>query len=92
MTMTDRLRAALRIKSTAFNDEVSDLLDACKADLADAGVSFNENDPLHRQAAIFYGKANFGFNGEECDKYQDRYERLKASMSHSTRKTGGDDG
>lgn len=84
--LTEALRAALRIKSTAFDDEIAALIQACKMDLDVAGASkFDELDPLCVQAAIFYGKANFGFSGDEGNQYQARYEALRAAMAHSSK-------
>lgn len=83
--LIEKMRTALRIKNTAFDDEIEALIEACKLDLRLAGApEFNENDPLCIQAGTFYCKANFGFAGDESDKYQARYEDLRTTMANSS--------
>ena len=43
--MLDKVKAALRVKTTAFDDEVQGLIDACKADLRLVGVNVPEDQP-----------------------------------------------
>lgn len=70
--MLEKVRLALRITTTAFDEEIKDLIAAALADLGIAGVSNeDESDPLIIRAVVTYCKANFG----EADEY----ERLKAS-------------
>lgn len=70
--MLEKVRLALRITTTAFDEEIKDLIVAALADLGIAGVSNeDESDPLIIRAVVTYCKANFG----EADEY----ERLKAS-------------
>ena len=70
--MLEKVRLALRITTTAFDEEIQDLSVAALADLGIAGVSNeDESDPLIIRAVVTYCKANFG----EADEY----ERLKAS-------------
>lgn len=37
--MLDKVKNALRVKTAAFDDEIQDLIDACKADLRLVGVN-----------------------------------------------------
>ena len=70
--MLEKVRLALRITTTTFEEEIKDLIAAALADLGIAGVSNeDESDPLIIRAVVTYCKANFG----EADEY----ERLKAS-------------
>lgn len=90
--MLDKVKNALRVKTTAFDDEVQGLIDACKADLRLVGVNVPEattpaageppaaGDPLIERAVILYAKANFGFNADS-EKYQKAYDLLKCSLS-----------
>lgn len=61
--MLDKVKNALRVKTTAFDDEVQGLIDACKADLRLVGVNVPEEkaaegetpaaaDPLITRAII----------------------------------------
>lgn len=73
--MNDLLTAtklALRITTTAFDSEISDLLAAAQLDLGVAGVEVPaEMDALVSLACITYVKMHFG--------QPDDYERLKKS-------------
>ena len=70
--MLDKVKNALRVKTAAFDDEIQDLIDACKADLRLVGV----NVP----AIVLYAKANFGYS-EDSEKYRAAYDYLKCSLS-----------
>lgn len=91
--MLDKVKAALRIKTTAFDGEITDLIAACKSDLRLVGIVIPEEteppaegetpaagDPLVTRAIILYAKANFGFS-EDAEKYQKAYDTLKCSLS-----------
>ena len=43
--MLDKVKNALRVKTAAFDDEIQDLIDACKADLRLVGVNVPEDTP-----------------------------------------------
>lgn len=90
--MLDKVKNALRVKTSAFDDEVQGLIDACKADLRLVGVNVPEEkppvegeppsagDPLITRAVILYAKANFGYS-EDSEKYRQAYDYLKCSLS-----------
>lgn len=90
--MLDKVKNALRVKTSAFDDEVQGLIDACKADLRLVGVNVPEekppvegeppsaSDPLITRAVILYAKANFGYS-EDSEKYRQAYDYLKCSLS-----------
>lgn len=90
--MLDKVKNALRVKTTAFDEEIEGLIDACEADLRLVGVNIPKKgasvsdekslagDPLILRAVILYAKANFGFN-DESEKYQKAYDYLKCSLS-----------
>jgi hypothetical protein len=80
MALLDDVKVACRVKSTAFDDELSDLILAAYGDLGltDILPSYVEysdypSQPLIKQAVITYCKMHFGFQAN------DYYERLKAS-------------
>lgn len=74
-TLLAAVKLALRINTTAFDDEVQDLIYAALDDLAVAGVVIatgtEQTDPLIIRAVTTYCKVNFG--------QPDEYDRLKAS-------------
>lgn len=89
--MLDKVKNALRVKTAAFDDEIQDLIDACKADLRLVGVNVPEDtpaegkeatagDPLITRAIVLYAKANFGYS-EDSEKYRTAYDYLKCSLS-----------
>ena len=89
--MLDKVKNALRVKTAAFDDEIQDLIDACKADLRLVGVNVPEDtpaegkeaaagDPLITRAIVRYAKANFGYS-EDSEEYRAAYDYLKCSLS-----------
>lgn len=80
--MLERVKLALRIKSDKLDDEIADLIEACKVDLSLSGVrKIEDTDPLIQQAIKLYCKANFGFDNKDSEKYQKSYNMLKISLS-----------
>ena len=68
--------------NTAFDGELSDLIDACKSDLRHRGVvKISDDDPLIKQAVKLYCKGNFGYGGSDAEGYQKSYESLAVSLS-----------
>lgn len=79
--MVEKIKLALRIKNDAYDDEIQDLIDACKVDLSVGGVeTVDDDDALISQAIKLYCKGNFGYD-ENSQKYIDAYEKLKQSMT-----------
>lgn len=80
--MLEKIKQSLRIKNNAFNDEIIDLINACKKDLETAGVkNIDEEDSLIIQAVKTYCKANYGLDNKDSEKYQASYEMQKQKLS-----------
>lgn len=80
--MLEKIKQSLRIKNNAFNDEIMDLINACKKDLEIAGVkNIDEEDSLIIQAVKTYCKANYGLDNKDSEKYQASYEMQKQKLS-----------
>jgi len=84
--MLEEVKGALRITTDApvFNDEVENLIEACKLDLMIAGISeskIDSDDPLIKRAIITYAKAHFGFDNPESNRFTDSYVMLKQHLS-----------
>ena len=80
--MLEEVKLSLRIKSDAFNTEISEMIEAAKLDLSISGVEkINEDDPLIQQAIKTYCKANFGLDNKDSEKYQKSYNMLKEHLS-----------
>jgi hypothetical protein len=78
--MIEAVKLALRLTSPAFDDEITDLIEACKIDLQLAGiVKIKDSDPLIKRAVTLYAKAYFGFV-EDGEKYKQSYDSLKISL------------
>lgn len=82
--MLDKVKLALRISTSAFDDEINVLIKAAEADLGIAGVTtIEESDPLIVRAVTTYCKANFG-EADEYDKLKASYDEQKAQLATHT--------
>ena len=82
--MLEKVKTALRIKTDAYNDELSDLIEAAKLDLGVAGVEVPEAlDALLSKAVITYCKMSFGIP-EDYDRLKASYDEQKAQLSNAT--------
>lgn len=74
-------KLALRITTDAFDDQVSDLLEAALLDLGVAGVVVPDTiDAIVKQAAITYVRLHFG-QPDDYDRLKDSYDEQKAQLS-----------
>lgn len=74
-------KLALRITTDAFDDQVSDLLEAALLDLGVAGVVVpDEIDAIVKQAAITYVRLHFG-QPDDYDRLKASYDEQKAQLS-----------
>lgn len=95
--MLIKVKKALRITSTAFDDEIEDLIEAVKSDLILSGVNVEKVnsetvDPLINRAITTYCKANFGYDNKDAERFQKSYDSLKMHLSLSIEyTTGGED-
>ncbi len=84
--MLQRAKQALRISDSTdvFDDEITDLIEAARDDLALAGVvrekADSDTDSLIRRAVITYVKAHFGWDNPDADRLQLSYDSLKRHM------------
>lgn len=84
--MLENCKMALRVSNSAYDEEIQDLIDACKLDLKISGVAssfIKETDKLIRQAILTYCKANFGYDNPDSEKFKASYELLKAHLASS---------
>ena len=83
--MLEEVKMALRISNSAYNNEIKNLIDACKSDLETSGVApsyFLEDNyrALIKQAIITYCKAQFGYDNQDATRLNDSYELLKQKL------------
>lgn len=86
MAILDDVKLALRLKATAYNDEITDIIDAAKLDLKGAGVAAGkiiDTDKFIKRAIIVYAKANFGMANPDMDKYDKAYDKIKTHLASS---------
>lgn len=83
-TMLAAAKMALRITTTAFDSEITSLLNAALLDLGVAGVIIPEEiNALVQQACITYVRANFG-QPDDYDRMKRSYDEQKAQLSTCT--------
>lgn len=81
--MLAAVKTSLRITSDLFDDDLTELIETCKADMTVKGVEvIDESNMLTRQAIKLYCRANFA-NGDvkERELYNDRYTKLVGAMA-----------
>lgn len=79
--MLNAVKLALRVTTSAFDDQLNQLINAAKKDLSIAGVpDADDSDPLIQTAIISYCRLNFGA--------PDDYERLKRSYDEQKMQLG----
>ena len=77
-------KLAARIRTAAFDNQISDLLDAAALDLGVAGVVAPTSlDALVRQAEITYFLMNFG-EPDQYDRLKRSYDEQKAQLATCT--------
>lgn len=86
--MLEKVKLALRITTTAFDSELTDLIAAAKVDLGIAGVlvpvtTDSSLDVIIQKAIITYCKLNFGAP-DEYDRLKASYDEQKAQLSMAT--------
>ena len=81
--MLNKVKLALRINNSSFDEEIKNLIDACKKELELAGIASSNiryTDSLIVQAIIYYCKANFGYDNPDADRYLKSYESIKSLL------------
>lgn len=84
MAIIDKVKTALRVSTTAYDDEIQDLIDAAQIDLQIAGVIVpGALDPIVTRAIITYCKMSFGLP-DDYDRLKASYDEQKAQLSTAT--------
>lgn len=84
MALLLKVKTALRITTDAFDDELTDLIEAAKLDLQIAGVTIPAcMDAIVNRAIITYCKMNFGIP-DDYDRLKKSYDEQKAQLSTAT--------
>lgn len=86
MTILEKVKTSLRISTDAFDDELTDIIDAARVDLGIAGVDLtdvSETDPIIIRAVTTYARFSFG-SPDDYDRLKASYDEQKAQLSMST--------
>jgi len=82
--MLEMVKTALRIKTTAYDSELTYLIEAAKLDLGIAGVVLPaELDDIVKRAIITFCKLSFGLP-EDYDRLKMSYDEQKAQLITAT--------
>lgn len=85
--MLEKVKLALRITTDAFDDEITDEIEAACGDLGIVGVSASSetDDPLLIRAITTYCKLHFGeLDGNVYDRLKASYDEQKAQLISAT--------
>ena len=88
MALLEKVKTACRVTSTAYDEELLDLISAALADMGITDIKpdvLTDSDPapLIRQAIITYCRMNFG-SPSDYDKLKASYDEQKAQMREAS--------
>ena len=84
MATLDKVKMGLRISTTAYDEELTDLITAAQLDLGIAGVEVPSTlDEIVTRAIITYCKMSFGLP-EDYDRLKRSYDEQKAQLVTAT--------
>lgn len=85
--MLNKVKAALRIAVAIYDDELTAMIAAARADLSLCGINptrvADNNDPLVTMAIITYCRARFG-SPADYDRVKLSYDEQKAQLQTAT--------
>ena len=91
MALLDKVKVACRVTTTAYDEELNDLICAGLRDIgitdvrADVLQNVNQLAPLVQRAVITYCKMNFGYlDVEQYQKFKASYDEQKAQLFMSS--------
>ena len=84
--MLAKVKLALRVTTTAYDNDLNDLINAAKLDLGIAGVALPTTlDAVCERAIITYCKLHFlGLSDNEWDRLKASYDEQKAQLTTAT--------
>lgn len=81
MDLLTKIKNSLRVTHSVLDDEVLDLIEACKVDLRISGLkTFDETNALVVFVITVYCKANFGFDNQDADRLMKTYMTAKQHL------------
>lgn len=89
LTLLEKVKLALRLKTSAFDSEIESLIESAKLDMGIAGIfNVDESDPLIVTAIITYCKLNFGTPYEDSNLRKSYYGNLKSAYDEQKAQLG----
>lgn len=84
-TLLAEVKKAMRFSTSAYDDTITQLINACIADIGIIGVEFEATttDALLIQAVITYCRLNFG-TPSDYDRLKKSYDEQKAQLQSCT--------
>lgn len=84
MSMLDKVKMACRVKTDAYDEQFTDLIEAAKRDLGVAGVVIpSEMDGLVQRAICTFCMMSFGVP-DDYERLKASYDEQKAQMSNAS--------
>ena len=85
LTLLEKVKQAMRISTNAYDDSITQLINASVKDIGIVGVSFETTttDSLLIQAVITYCRLNFG-TPSDYDRLKASYDEQKAQLISCT--------
>lgn len=87
MALLEQMKVALRVKNAQFDDEITSVINAARAELVRAGVSAeranDESDDLITSAIRTYVLATYSTDTKLTDGYQLSFESQKENLRKS---------
>lgn len=83
MAILDNCKMALRVTTSAYDNEISEYIESAKLDLGIAGVETVEDDSLINKAIMTYVRMSFGAPAN-YDKLKASYDEQKAQLMNAT--------
>lgn len=79
--LLNKVKTSLRISHSVLDEDLTDIVEACLADLKVCGVPEPKaDDPLILNAIKLYSKAAYTDDTEKAAAYQARYDALKSCL------------
>lgn len=88
MSLIDDVRLSLRVISTATDAEIQMWIDAALADMGRCGVrpellEESTMNSLAKSAVVCFCKANYGFDNDEADRFNESYRMMVIALMNS---------
>lgn len=80
--MLEKVKKALRVTTSVYDDEITMLINAAGLDMGIAGIE-SVDDDICTLAVILFCKIHFGVN-DEADRIKIAYDEIKKQLSMAT--------